>query len=86
MPHASKHHGKYHGWKVENIGKHASSPQSQPRVPGVGETREKLKASWGTKRNTREKQSEFMTWSTISRPSNKVYGGIKMHGQESKCR
>ena len=44
MPHASKHHGKYHGQKVENIGKRASSPQSQPRPRRGRNTRE-------TKRN-----------------------------------
>jgi hypothetical protein len=41
-------------------------------VAGTGETGEKLKASWGIKRNTREKQSKFMTSSTIGRPSNNI--------------
>ena len=40
MPHASKHHGKYHGQKVENIGKRASSPQSQHRPRRGRNTRE----------------------------------------------
>jgi hypothetical protein len=69
MPQSIMANMKYHGWKVENIGKHASNRASSP----AREKHATNSKNHGGEQNANsrdKKQSEFMTWSTIGRPNN----------------